>query len=196
MLLWPWIFLGTIWAKDGVQINDHIAKAVKNYPQRTSFFLTLLGNIVSIIVSIMFSTVVVRFSQEWTANNDHVTVFDVSLISGFRNQRWPWGINDRKHLLVRNRWMPAILVGICIAAFALVPPGTTSLITPVSFNRTLGVTGTELDLSSNATDCLGWFAKNPLNTGSCNWRVSRLPQNAYLTTNHMHLSEFQWSAIL
>ena len=46
-----------------------------------------------------------------------------------------------------------VLVGGCIAAFALVPSGTTSLITPVSFNRTWLLTGTEFDFSANA-DCL------------------------------------------
>jgi hypothetical protein len=40
-----------------------------------------------------------------------------------------------------------VLAGACIAAFAVVPSGTTSLITPVSFNQTWPLTGTELDLS-------------------------------------------------
>jgi len=50
-------------------MDDHVAKIINHYPQRTSFFITLLGNIVSIIVSILFSTAVVRFSKEWTTNN-------------------------------------------------------------------------------------------------------------------------------
>ena len=157
MLLWPWIFLATIWVVRGVQMSDHVAKVVKNHPQRVSFFITLLANIVSIIVSIIFSTAVLRFSQEWAINNGHVTVFHVSLISAFRNQNWPWGIKDHKYLLIRKRWLPVVLAGACIASFALVPSGITSLITPVSFNRTWPLTGTELDFSSNAADCLGWF---------------------------------------
>ena len=156
MLLWPWILLATIWARGGVQMSDHLARVVKNYPQRVSFFITLLGNIVSIVIGIIFSTAVLRFSQEWATNNDQVTVFDVSLISAFRNQSWPWGIKDHKYLLVRNRWLPVVLAGGCIAAFALVPSGTTSLITPVSFHRTWNLTGTELDFSSNA-DCVQWL---------------------------------------
>ena len=157
MLVWPWIFLAIIWARCGVQMSDHVAKVVKNHPQWISFFITLLGNIVSIIVSITFSAAVLRFSQEWATNKDHVTVFDVSLISAFSNQSWPWGIKDHKYLLNRNRWLPVVLAGACIAAFALVPSGVTSLITPVSFNRTWPLTGTELDFSSNAADCVGWF---------------------------------------
>lgn len=192
MLLWPWIFLITIWAWEGIQMDGHVAKLIKNYPQRANFFITLLGNIVNIIVSIIFSAAVVRFSQEWATNNDHVTVFDVSLISAFRNQSCPWGIKDHKYLLVRNRWLPVLLAGVCIAAFALAPSGTTSLITPVSFTRTWPLNGTELDFSSNATDCLLWFSENW--SDNCDWKVSRLPANACLS-NHTYLSEFQWSEL-
>jgi len=42
-----------------------------------------------------------------------------------------------------------VLAGACIAAFALVPSGTTSLMTPVSFNQTWHLAGTELDFSKS-----------------------------------------------
>ena len=74
MLWWPWIFLAAIWAQGGVQMSDHIAKVVKNNPQRVSFFITLLGSIVSIIISILFSAAIVRFAQEWATDNDHVSL--------------------------------------------------------------------------------------------------------------------------
>jgi len=197
LLLWPWVFLTIIWSRDGIQMDNHVAKVVKDYPQRTSFFITFLGNIVSIIISIIFSTAVVRFSQKWTTNNNHVTVFDVSLISAFQNQKWPWGIKDHKYLLVRNRWLPAVLAGVCIASFALVPSGTTSLITPVPFNRRWPLTGTELDFSSNAADCINWFAEIPSlsMTRFCGWKVGSLSLNECLTNHGRCLSEFQWSTI-
>ena len=174
-------------------MDDYIAKIVNHYPQRTSFFITLLGNIVSIIISILFSTAVVHFSQEWTTNNNHITIFDVSLMSAFRNQNWPWRIKDRKYLLIQKRWLPAVLAGFCIAAFALVPSSVTSLLTPVSFNRTLPLIGTELDFSSNATDCLAWFGANPI-PNACDWRVSGVLLHSRLT-NHTYLSEYQWFMI-
>ena len=139
-------------------MHNSVAKVVINHPQSTSFFVTLIGNIVSIIVSTLFSMVVVHFAQEWVTNNDHVTVFDVSLISAFRYQNWPWSIRDHKYLLVRNRWSPVVLAGACIAAFALVPPGITSLITPVPFHRRVPLTGRELDFSSSAIDSLDWVS--------------------------------------
>ena len=144
-------------------MSGHVARVVKNYPQKISFFITLLGNIVSIIIGIIFSTAVLRFSQEWATDKNQVTVFHVSLLSAFRNQSWPWGIKDHKYLLLRNRWLSVVLAGGCIAAFAMVPSGTTSLITPVSFHRTWNLTGTELDSSSNA-DCVQWFIENDLHT--------------------------------
>jgi len=175
-------------------MNDYVVKVIRNHPQRTNFFITFLGNIVSILISVIFSTSVVRFSQEWTTNNDHVTVFDVSLISAFRLQNWPWRIKDHKYLPVRNRWLLVILAGACIAAFTLVPPGTTSLITPVSFNRTWPLTETELDFSSNvADDCIDWFATNRLperHGEACDWKVSRLAWNACVT-DAMTLLEFK-----
>ena len=182
MLVWPWIFLTTAWTLDGIQMESHIAKAVRDHPQSTSFAITLFGNIVSIIISILFSIAVVRFAQEWVKDNDHLTVFDVSLILAFSQQRWPWSVKDSKYLLVPNRLLAVVLAGVCIAGFALIPPGTTSLVTPVPFNRTWTLTGTELDFSSNATDCVDWFAVNATQfVSKCTWEVSKLLQNARLT---------------
>jgi len=192
MLLWPWVFLAITWARNGVPMNVHLTMFVKEHPQRTNFFITLFANIVNIIVSILFSIAVVRFSGEWATNNDHVTVFDISLISAFKNRNWPWEIKDHKYLLIQKRWFSVVLAGVFIAAFAVVPSGTTSLVTPVPFKQKWPLDGTELDFSSNANDCISWFRDNrPIN---CDWKVSRLPQNACLA-NHIYLSEFQWCAI-
>ena len=166
---------------------NYLAKVVIDHPQSTSFFVTLLGNIVSISVGFLFSTVVVRLAQEWITNSDHVTVFDVSLISAFRHRNLPWGMEDCKYLLVRKRWLLVVLAGICIVTFAFVPSGTTSLIAPVPFHRTVPLTGTELDFSSNVADCLDWFEAHKI-PNKCHWQVSMLsPGNACLT-DQMSLS--------
>jgi len=164
-------------------MSENIARLVEKHPQRTNFFITLFANIISIIVSILFSTAVVRFSREWAKNNDHVTVFDVSLMSAFKNQNWPWEIKDHKHLLIRKRWLPAVLAGVCVVAFAVVPSGTTSLITPVPFQKTWNLTGTEIDLSSEFNNCVNesfLSHSTHLKDGYCTWIVSRLPPNACL----------------
>jgi len=189
MLSWPWIFLATVWKRSGIQMEDDIAEFVRRHPQRTSFFITFLGSIVSFIVSILFSTAILRLSQAWATNNDHVTAFDVSLISAFRNHNWPWGLKDHKYLLARNRWLPVVLAGACIATFTLVPSGTTSLITPVPFNQTWTLIATELDLSSNVTDCIDWFTTNPV-PEQCEWRVSRTSHRNACFTNLTYISDF------
>jgi hypothetical protein len=197
MLVWPWIFLTIVWARRGVQMHNQVAKAAIDHPQITSFFATLLGNIASMIVSVLFSIAVVRFAQEWVTKKDHITVFDVSLISAFRNQSWPWSMKDHKYLLARNRWLPVVLAGACIAASALMPPGMTSLISPVSFYRTSPLMGIELDFSSNATDCIHWFAGKMISTSTCDWfKVSSLPQTGCITDWHMSLLDCKRSAIL
>ena len=170
MLVWPWIFWGVIWNQHGIQMNKHVVKVVKNNPHSTTFFTTLLGNIAGLIVSTLFSSAIIRFSQEWVERKG-VTVFDVSMLSAFRYQRWPWRIRDLNGSFVRTQWLRMVLVVGCIAAFGFVPSSVTSLITPAPFDRKAPLIGTELDFSSNATDCLEWFRNNNI-SNSCDWEVS------------------------
>jgi hypothetical protein len=168
MLAWPWIFLGVVWGLNGVQINTHVGKVVMHNPHATSFFVTLLGNIVNMIVSILFSLSIIRFAQEKLEN---VTVFDVSLLSALRHQHWPWGLKDLSYLFHRTRWLSGALVAACISAFTFVPSSTTSILTPAPFNRTATLTGTEFDFSTSAADCLQWLNANDI-PNNCDWRVS------------------------
>jgi hypothetical protein len=46
----------------------------------TTFFITLLANIPSVIISILFFFSIIRFAQEWVASDKSVTVFDVSAL--------------------------------------------------------------------------------------------------------------------
>jgi hypothetical protein len=185
MLAWPWIFLAVVWGKKGVEMNSHVAKVVTDHPHGTSFFVTLLGNIVNLIVSILFSFAVIRFAQERFTSDADVTVFDVSFLSALRHQHWPWGIQDLSYLLNRTRWLAAVLVAGCVAAFAFVPGSTTSLISPAPFNRTVPLTGTELNFSSSAADCLAWFNANNI-PNNCDWQVSWQPSYSGMLSNRPH----------
>jgi hypothetical protein len=170
MLVWPWIFWGVVYSQLGIQMSNYAAKVVMDNPQRTTFFATLLGNIASVIVSTLFSSSIIRFSQELVERKG-ITVFDVSMLWGFRYQKWPWGMEDLNGPFVRTRWLRMVLIAVCIAAFGFVPSSVTSLITPAPFNRTATLKGTELDFSSDNTDCLDWFAANPI-PNKCDWKVS------------------------
>ena len=66
-----------------------------------------------------------------------------------------------------------ILVVACILTFPQLISSTTSLITPGPFNRMANLTGTELDFSSNDTDCLAWFKAHPqAGSNNCNVQVN------------------------
>jgi len=170
MLVWPWVFWGVVWSRDGIQMNNHVAKVIMDNPHGTTFFTTLLGNVTAVIVSILFSSAIIRFSQEWVERKG-VTVFDVSMLSALRYQRWPWRMKDLNGSFVRTRWLRMVLIVGCIAAFGFVPSSVTSLITPAAFNRMALLNGTELDFSSIDTDCSGWFTANPI-LNNCDWKVS------------------------
>lgn len=152
-------------------MHHRLAKVVTDHPQTTTFFVTLVGNLIFLVVDVFFSLSVIRFAQEWMAVTREVNVFHVSLISAFRYQTWPWGVKDFKEITSRSRWLPAVLVAVCVSAFAFVPSGTTSLLGPAPFLKTVPLTGTELDFSSTASECVGFLNTN-LITNNCDWQVS------------------------
>jgi len=170
MLLWPWIFWAVVWSQEGIQMNERIAKVVTDNPHGTTFFITFLGNIASVIISILFSSAIIRYSQELVVKKG-VTVFDLSMLSAFRYQRWPWDLKDLNRPFIRTWWLRMALIVGCIAAFGFVPSSVTSLITPVPFNRMASLKGTEIDFSSIDTDCFNWFTAHPIHN-NCDWKVS------------------------
>ena len=171
MLVWPWIFFGVVWGKKGLQMGNRAAKVVTDHPHATSFFVTFIGNIVNLIVSILFSFAIIRLAQEKVVGEKNITVFHVSLLSALRHQSWPWRLKDLGYLFHRTRWLAAALVGGCIAAFTFVPGSTTSLITPAPYNRTERLTGTELNFASIAADCLTFLDAHNI-SNNCDWKVS------------------------
>lgn len=174
MLLWPWIFLGVVCHANGIQMSDHIARLVTENPQIPNFFVPLVGNLVGLVIAILFSFSVIRFAQEWVAVSDEVTVFHISLLSAFRYQYWPWGIKDMKEIVKHTKWLiPVVLVAACLGTLALVPSGITSLLAPVPFNRTVALNGTEINFSSLASDCVEFLNKNAI-SNNCDWRVSSM----------------------
>jgi len=140
-------------------MNDYLAKSVMEHPHSTNFVVTLIANLVCLLTSYLFSCAVIRFAQEWIAKSEIITVFDVSFISGLGHQALPWNFKEIKQLLVGKRAKHVSLVGICLSAFALIPSGVTSLITPVPFKKNAAFQVNEIDFSSNDPDCLDWLDK-------------------------------------
>lgn len=176
MLVWPWIFFGTVWFRKGIPLQDNLANFVTNHPQKTTFFITFLGNVVRLIVAFLFSRAVLRFSQEFMTEH-HLNLFHLSLISGFKNQKLPWGTREIWYLCRSQRWLHVAVVAACWAIFLVVPSSTTSLLSPVPFNKVLDLNRQELNFSSTAADCLDWLQHNSLLVGiggndTCGWMVS------------------------
>ena len=193
MLIWPWIFVVVVWAKKGIQMNIHVAKVVKDNPQATTYFITFICSIISMIVSTFFSLSIIRFSQELVSHYKPTRPFHLRVLLAFRHRNWPWGKSwkDVKYLMSKQRWWPAALVILCVLIFPQLISSTASLVTPAPFNRTAILNGTELDFSSTDADCLDWFEANPL-SNACDWQVSRtypqyhgMPYRTHIAIRHI-----------
>ncbi|KAF8872658.1 hypothetical protein CPB84DRAFT_1691252, partial [Gymnopilus junonius] len=136
----------------------------------TSYFVTLISNIISLIIGFLFSFAIVRYAKEWIAAKDFIEVFHVVAISAFKSRSWPWGASPRnlKALLEKRRWVPGILIILCIGCFTTVTSSITSLLTPTPFIQNTTLTGQELDFSSNDPDCLDFLDANPI-SNMCDW---------------------------
>jgi hypothetical protein len=167
----PWIFFGVVWGFGGLQMNSHVAKVVTDNPHTTNYFVTFIGSIVSLLISILISMAVVRFARAWVIRNqESITLFRLSVLSGVKTHRSPWGFSDLGSLLVPKRLMYFFLVIGWMSIFTAVTPAITSLIAPIPFNKTDILLGTELDFASTATDCVNWFNTNTI-PNSCDWKV-------------------------
>ena len=171
MLVWPWIFFGVVWAKGGVQMNNHLANVVRNHPHINTYFITFISSIISLIIGELFSLAIIRFAQELVTYHKPTRPFDLTVLLAFRRQTWPWGksMKDFKYLMTKDRWWPAVSVIICALTFPHLISSTTSLLTPTPFNRTAVLMGTELDFS--LTECLPFFDNYPIGS-NCGRQVS------------------------
>jgi len=181
MLCWPWVLFGVLIARETIPLNDGFANYVNKNPRTTNFFITQIGTVVNLIVGFLFSTSILRYTQGWMASKEHISFFHLSLILAFRTHRLPqWSLSDRKYLLTRKRWIRAALVLACIYAFTFIPPGVTTILTPLSILQRFPLHGTELDFSPNpdATDCIEWLNTQAMSTtDTCQWKVSACAQN-------------------
>lgn len=184
MLFWPWIFFGVTWSLGGIQMHHTAARIVHEHPQDTAFFVTMLCNGLSTFTAILFSAAVVSLSQRWVVHKD-TTILHITLFSALKNNGLPIS------LLGEGNFALFVLAVVYFLMFQLVTPGITALLTPVTFNRTISLSGTELDFASIDTGCIDWFNNNTI-PHSCDWMVkstsfhtkaaySILPASVYFT---------------
>ena len=178
MLAWPWAFFGAVWIRGGVQLSNHMAKVVTNNPHATTYFVTLICTIIYMITSALFSLAIVRLTQEFVAYRVPTQPFYLKVLWGFRHQIWPWenSFKDAKHLIHKGRWRSAALLFACILTFPHLASSTASLLSPIKFNQTADLTGTEIDFSG--VNCQDWFNNNNL-SNNCGYQVSEIDSKHY-----------------
>ncbi|TFK18370.1 hypothetical protein FA15DRAFT_760642 [Coprinopsis marcescibilis] len=184
MLVWPWIFWARVYSVGGVKMNNRLAEVVRRHPQFTTYFVTLVANFLCLMLNILFSTSVIRFSEEWMAEKEDVSLFYINLFSAFRHQSLPWTFSDLDSIFKRKRWASVILVCVCILSFQFIPSGIASLLSPISFIRTAGLSASELNFSSNNADCIAWGIESLANL-TCRWEVSRSRYTDCLGVNEL-----------
>ena len=166
ILFWPWLFFGVVWAKSGIEITHNVTALIRQNPHTTTYFITFISSLNTIIINFLYSVAVVRFSQEWVTRARTPRPLHIRTLLALRHQRWR---ADGKG--AKNGWGFAVLVFVCFAMFPNLTSSISTLITPVPFNRALILTGSELDFSLTAPDCVDWFKLRPRND-TCDWKAS------------------------
>ncbi|KAJ2926083.1 hypothetical protein H1R20_g11009, partial [Candolleomyces eurysporus] len=170
-ILWPWVFFWVVEAKKGLQMYGRLAETIDQYPQLVAIVVTLIGTINRLIATFLFGLTIVRLGQELIAASirQEVTVFGVTALLAFRHMSMVWGIGQLRQMKNgRGRWAILALLLAALGAFALVPSGTVSLITPGQFNKTAELRGAELDFTSTDPGCLTWLEANRV-VNKCDW---------------------------
>ena len=125
------------------------------------------------IVGFLLSSAITCLGKTWVPKHQPLDVFHVLSLAAFKNHKSPLGLSAaRTHMSDPKKfWVVVLPIAVCFVAFTNVTSSTTSLITPVLFNRTVTLQGTELDFASNDADCLNWFNET-LIPNTCDWKVS------------------------
>ncbi|KAJ2912777.1 hypothetical protein MD484_g7634, partial [Candolleomyces efflorescens] len=176
MLLWPWVFFGVVKARNGVQMSNELSEKVARHPHQVGAIVTFIGTINRLIATLLFGKAVVRLGQEIIATNSsqdspQATVFGISALLAFRHMTLVWGVRQWKNLVQGfSRLAVVALLLASLAALALIPSGTANLITPVEFNKTADLRGTELDFTSADPECIAFLGRSQL-TNLCDWKT-------------------------
>ena len=138
--------------------------------------ILLVGTINRVIATLLFGKAGVRLGQEIIATNSsqdspQATVVGISALLAFRHMTLVWGVRQWKNLVQGfSRLAVVALLLASLAALALIPSGTANLITPVEFNKTADLRGTELDFTSADPECIAFLGRSQL-TNLCDWKV-------------------------
>ncbi|KAJ2912776.1 hypothetical protein MD484_g7639, partial [Candolleomyces efflorescens] len=161
MLTWPWAVFSFFRSQGGIQMAPALAASIFN----DTVFITFLGTFNRIIASYLFGRAIVRYGQERVGQKGRpLTVFGVSALLAFRHKSFMWSAGEWWTLFRQGRRLAVVAsLALCLAAFAVIPTGTTALLAPVWFVKRSPLTGSEVDLTANSAECATWLEQNTPN---------------------------------
>jgi hypothetical protein len=182
LLVWPWVFLGYLWAHrgvGGVRAPSSISTDVQKHPQDVDFFVTSVSYGIGFIVSYSYSRAISTFySIRYSPKSETGTKGDLER-EFFQYWKIPtieWSLEVVWGTIIKGRQgihLLAVLMFYMIV-FIFIASGLNALLIPHAFIRTMPVEGQEIDLSSTDPSCVEWLNTTQRNQQSqeCNWIVS------------------------
>jgi len=167
MTIWPWIFFGVLRELGGVPFDHKMTTIVHGNPKDTAYLVTAVISFISLSLSHLHSTAVTKIVMKRIVLKP-TTISLISFFTALKN-------HELDHSAIpQARSAHFIITALYTGIFTFATPGFTALLLPAPFNRTVHLTGTELDFASNDIDCIDWFKNHTIPT-SCDWKVSRRP---------------------
>lgn len=124
MNLWPWIYFGGLSTTGGVLLSAKLAVYAVGYPQPLHSLITFIGTLNRTDVAYPFGCAIQRLRKHLIAHRS-LSIFKVIVLLGFKN-----------------------------LVYAYFVVGTSVLLTPDNFRKTVLLQGSELNFLSEDTSCL------------------------------------------
>jgi len=143
---------------------EHHTQAQK-HPQESAFFVASIAGVIYIMIVLQFQTAVGILARKEPIFKN-VTGIDHSIFFIALKAR-----SYSTFLLDKHRYGLFFIAFMFAVPFTFVNSGITALLLPIRFTRAASVVATELDFTSNQTDCINWFNNNTMSP-NCGWKVS------------------------
>jgi hypothetical protein len=179
LLLWPWIFVGHIWAnrdRGGVRASPSVSALVQNHPHDVDFFVTTISYAIGFLMAYSYSRAIAIYYDNWYSPNPESRdegSLDHQFFQYWRVPTIEWSLQVVWRTIIKNRQglhLLAVLI-FYMLIFVFIGSGLNAVLIPHAFTRTMSLEGNELDFTSTNATCVQWLADNPI-PSTCNWIVS------------------------
>ncbi|KDQ53322.1 hypothetical protein JAAARDRAFT_197486 [Jaapia argillacea MUCL 33604] len=149
MIIWPWVFFAlAITSPGGLAMNPTLGSIVSDNPSDTTWVVSTLTNMLTMLVSYLFSSAVRTLAIKWLGSR-RSNIWTLTFFSAAQSpsQTLPWLYTNRIWLITHpERFQHAFVL---VSYFIL-------------------IIGSELDFTSTDPDCFFWFENNAP-PDECNW---------------------------